>query len=46
MSLLRSGEVSFATTRALSQRNIERGYVLACQSRPSSSTPIWLDFDL
>jgi ring-1,2-phenylacetyl-CoA epoxidase subunit PaaE len=46
MSLLRSGEVSFATTRALSQRNIERGYVLACQSRPSSPTPIWLDFDL
>jgi ferredoxin len=45
-SRLRNGDVSMATTRALSPRNIERGYVLACQSRPSSSAPIWLDFDL
>jgi 3-ketosteroid 9alpha-monooxygenase subunit B len=44
-SWLRSGEVSMASTRALSKRNKERGYVLACQARPSSSTPIWLDFD-
>jgi ring-1,2-phenylacetyl-CoA epoxidase subunit PaaE len=46
MSWLRSGEVTMATTRALSPRNAERGYVLACQSRPSSTDPIWLDFDL
>jgi ring-1,2-phenylacetyl-CoA epoxidase subunit PaaE len=46
MSWLRNGEVTMATTRALSSRNSERGYVLACQSRPSSSAPIWLDFDL
>ncbi len=46
MSWLRNGEVSMASTRALSKRNIERGYVLACQSRPSSRAPIWLDFDL
>ena len=46
MSWLRSGEVSMASARALSPRNKERGYVLACQSRPSSSTPIWLDYDL
>ncbi len=46
MSWLRNGSVSMATTRALSKRNIERGYVLACQSRPSSPDPIWLDFDL
>ena len=46
MSWLRNGEVSMASTRALSPRSKERGYVLACQSRPSSSTPIWLDFDL
>ena len=46
MSWLRSGEVSMASTQALSKRNIERGYVLACQSRPSSRAPIWLDFDL
>ncbi len=46
MSWLRNGSVSMASTRALSKRNIERGYVLACQSRPSSPAPIWLDFDL
>ncbi len=46
MSWLRSGEVSMAATRGLSKRNAERGYVLDCQSRPSSSAPIWLDFDL
>ncbi len=46
MSWLRNGEVSMASTRALSKRNIEHGYVLACQSRPSSAAPIWLDFDI
>jgi 3-ketosteroid 9alpha-monooxygenase subunit B len=46
MSWLRNGEVSMTSTRALSKRDVERGYVLACQSRPSSSAPIWLDFDL
>jgi ferredoxin len=46
MAWLRNGDVSMASTRALSKRNMERGYVLACQSRPSSSAPIWLDFDL
>ncbi len=46
MSWLRNGDVSMASTRALSRRNIERGYVLACQSRLSSPAPIWLDFDL
>ncbi len=46
MALLREGSVSMATTKALSKRNIQQGRVLACQSRPSSSAPIWLDFDL
>jgi len=46
MSWLRNGSVSMASTRALSKRNLECGYVLACQSRPSSPDPIWLDFDL
>ncbi len=46
MSWLRNGDVSMASTRALSKRSIERGYVLACQARPSSPAPIWLDFDL
>ena len=45
-SWLREGEVSMQSTRALTPRNKERGYVLACQSRPSSAVPIWLDFDL
>ncbi|WP_282608063.1 ferredoxin--NADP reductase [Pelagibius sp. Alg239-R121] len=46
MAQLRSGEVTMASTRALSKRNIARGYVLACQSTPSSTAEIWLDFDL
>ncbi len=46
MSWLRKGEVTMASARALSPRNKERGYILACQSRPSSTAPIWLDFDL
>jgi ferredoxin len=46
MSWLRNGDVSMASTRALSKRNLERGYILACQARPSSPAPIWLDFDL
>lgn len=46
MALLREGEVSMTSTRALSKRNKQRGCVLACQSRPTSPAPIWLDFDL
>jgi ferredoxin len=45
MSWLRSGKVTMESTTALSKRHIEKGYVLACQSQPSSSAPIWLDFD-
>ncbi len=46
MSLLREGEVQMASARALSKRNLERGFVLACQARPVSAAPLWLDFDL
>lgn len=46
MALLREGSVAMASQKALSKRNIKRGCVLACQARPSSSAPIWLDFDL
>lgn len=46
MAWLRRGEVTMESTRALSKRNKERGYVLTCQARPSSAAPIWLDFDL
>ncbi len=46
LSWLRNGDVTMESARALSPRNKERGYVLACQSRPSSAAPIWLDFDI
>ena len=46
LSRLRSGDVHFEPTRGLSRRDAEEGYVLACQSRPASSAPIWLDFDI
>ena len=46
MALLREGSVSMASTKALSKRNMQRGCVLACQSRPSSAAALWLDFDL
>jgi 3-ketosteroid 9alpha-monooxygenase subunit B len=46
MSLLREGEVEMASRKALSKRNIEKGFVLACQSRPISTASLWLDFDL
>ncbi|WP_299845771.1 ferredoxin--NADP reductase [uncultured Roseovarius sp.] len=46
MSALKSGKVQMATTKALSKRNLERGYVLACQSRPCATETLWLDFDL
>jgi 3-ketosteroid 9alpha-monooxygenase subunit B len=46
MSQLREGEVQMANKKALSKRNIEKGFVLACQSRPISTAPLWLDFDL
>ncbi|MCP4877174.1 MAG: hypothetical protein GY896_17080 [Gammaproteobacteria bacterium] len=39
-------EVTMPSTRALSKRDIERGYVLAGQAHHSSSTPIWLDSDI
>ncbi len=32
MSWLRKGDVSITDTRGLSKRNIERGYILACQA--------------
>lgn len=46
MAHLKSGDVSMASTRALSKRNIEHGLVLACQSRPASPAEILLDFDI
>ncbi|MGB5694569.1 MAG: ferredoxin--NADP reductase [Polyangiales bacterium] len=45
MALLRKGAVDMATHEALEPSDIERGWVLACQSRPSSREPLELDFD-
>ena len=45
MAMLREGKVVMESTQALSKRNLERGCVLACQARPDSDEPLWLDFD-
>ncbi|MEM1129988.1 MAG: ferredoxin--NADP reductase, partial [Pseudomonadota bacterium] len=45
MGQLKEGEVQMASTKALSKRNIARGYVLACQAKPVTAAPLWLDFD-
>lgn len=45
MALLRAGKVTMSSTKALSKRNLARGYVLACQARAASAEDLWLDFD-
>lgn len=45
MALLRSGQVDMASHDALEPSDIERGWVLACQSRPASREAIEIDFD-
>ena len=45
MALLKSGNVTMANHDALEPSDIERGWVLTCQSRPSSQEPIEIDFD-
>jgi 3-ketosteroid 9alpha-monooxygenase subunit B len=45
MALLKSGKVTMANHDALEPSDIERGWVLACQSRPASQEPLELDFD-
>jgi len=45
MALLKSGKVNMANHDALEPSDIERGWVLACQSRPASQEPIEVDFD-
>ena len=45
MALLKSGTVNMAAHDALEPSDIERGWVLACQSRPASQEPIEIDFD-
>ncbi|MBW2629292.1 MAG: ferredoxin--NADP reductase [Deltaproteobacteria bacterium] len=45
MALLKSGKVNMANHDALEPSDIERGWVLPCQARPSSQEPIEIDFD-
>ncbi len=45
MAMLRSGKVAMRSREALSDQDIARGWVLACQARPTSDEPLDLDFD-
>ena len=45
MALLKRGQVNMANHDALEPSDIERGWVLTCQSRPASPEPIEVDFD-
>lgn len=45
MCRLESGCVDMASTKALSKRNIERGNILACQSRPKTDEKLRISFD-
>ncbi len=45
MSVLRRGNVVMRENLALSQRDLEAGYVLACQSVPVDDTDLLLDID-
>ena len=45
MSVLRRGQVIMRDNRVLSQRDLEAGYVLACQSVPVNDTELLLDMD-
>ncbi|MCE2390451.1 MAG: ferredoxin--NADP reductase [Proteobacteria bacterium] len=44
MAMLRQGEVVMATNDALAEKDLAAGYVLTCQSRPTSPE-IWVDYD-
>ena len=45
MALLKGGQVEMSNHDALEPSDIERGWVLACQARPSTKEPIEIDFD-
>jgi 3-ketosteroid 9alpha-monooxygenase subunit B len=45
MALLKSGDVTMATHDALEPSDIERGWILACQARPSTREQLEIDFD-
>jgi len=45
MAQLRSGKVEMTSREALGERDLERGWVLPCQARPTSDEPLVVDFD-
>lgn len=45
MALLKSGDVTMAAHDALEPSDIERGWILTCQARPSSGEQLEIDFD-
>ncbi len=45
MSVLRHGQVVMRANLVLSERDLEAGYVLACQSIPVNDTELLLDMD-
>ncbi len=45
MAMLRSGQVEMRSHEALSPQDIKRGWILACQARPTSGEQLVLDFD-
>jgi 3-ketosteroid 9alpha-monooxygenase subunit B len=45
MAMMRKGQVEMRSREALSDQDIERGWVLACQARPTSDEQLVLDFD-
>lgn len=45
MSILKQGDVKMRANHALSKRDLAKGYVLACQSVPTSNE-VWIDFDV
>ena len=44
MALLKEGQVVMNTNDALSEKDVAAGYVLTCQSRPTSPS-LWVDYD-
>ena len=45
MALLKSGKVTMPSHEALTDDDIERGWVLTCQARPCSDEPLEIDYD-
>ncbi len=45
MALMKSGSVKMKSSEALTDSDIERGWILTCQSRPDEDEPLEVDYD-